>query len=153
MFHFILLRNVDDVHSCFPQKKRNAAAAKTYEFKKDFSVNETENSFDYQGQENIEDIRLAMPGKHQISNASLAITAALLLSKTYPKVTKEIIKSGLAQTHWVGRTELMFPNVMIDGAHNNESVQALVNVMQAYKDKKFAHFYLQLLIQSRLTRC
>lgn len=76
-----------------------------------------------------------MPGKHQISNASLAITAALLLSKTYPKVTKEIIKSGLAQTHWVGRTELMFPNVMIDGAHNNESVQALVNVMQAYKDK------------------
>ena len=65
----------------FFSKKAQAAAAKTYEFKKDFSVNETENSFDYQGQENIEDIRLAMPGKHQISNASLAITAALLLSK------------------------------------------------------------------------
>ena len=131
---FIFATERDDVHRVF-LKKAQACDSQTYEFKKNFSVNETENGFDYQGQENIEDIRLAMPGKHQISNASLAITAALLLSKTYPKVTKEIIKSGLAQTHWVGRTELMFPNVMIDGAHNNESVQALVNVMQAYKDK------------------
>lgn len=131
---FIFATERDDVHRVF-LKKAQTCGSQTYEFKKDFSVNETENGFDYQGQENIEDIRLAMPGKHQISNASLAITAALLLSKTYPKVTKEIIKSGLAQTHWVGRTELMFPNVMIDGAHNNESVQALVNVMQAYKDK------------------
>lgn len=131
---FIFATERDDVRQVF-LKKAQACGSQTYEFKKDFSVNETENGFDYQGQENLEDIRLAMLGKHQISNASLAITAALLLSKTYPKVTKEIIKYGLAQTHWVGRTELMFPNVMIDGAHNNESVQALVNVMQAYKDK------------------
>ncbi len=131
---FIFATERDDVRQVF-LKKTQACGSQTYEFKKDFSVNETENGFDYQGQENLEDIRLAMLGKHQISNASLAITAALLLSKTYPKVTKEIIKYGLAQTHWVGRTELMFPNVMIDGAHNNESVQALVNVMQAYKDK------------------
>lgn len=131
---FIFATERDDVRQVF-LKKAQACGSQTYEFKKDFSVNETENGFDYQGQENLEDIRLAMPGRHQISNASLAITAALLLSKTYPKVTKEFIKSGLAQTHWVGRTELMFPNVMIDGAHNNESVQALVNVMQACKDK------------------
>ena len=35
----------------------------------------------------------------------------------------------------LGRTELIFPNVMIDGAHNNESVDALVQVIKKYQQK------------------
>ena len=131
---FIFATERDDVRQVFTEKAK-ACHSRFYEFGKDFSASENENSFDYHGKERLEQVSLAMPGKHQVSNASLAITAALQLRERYPKVTKEIIKAGLAQTHWVGRTELVFPNVMIDGAHNNESVQALVNVMQKYKDK------------------
>ncbi|SDO57168.1 dihydrofolate synthase / folylpolyglutamate synthase [Streptococcus equinus] len=131
---FIFATDRADVCQVFADKAE-ACHSPLYEFGKDFSVKENENGFDYQGQDTLGQVELAMPGKHQISNASLAITAALMLRDQYPKVTKEFIKAGLAQTHWVGRTELVFPNVMIDGAHNNESVQALVNVMQKYKDK------------------
>ena len=132
---FIFATERDDVRQVFLGKAQ-ACGSKTYEFGKEFSIKENDGSFDYRGQEVLQGIQLAMPGRHQLSNASLAITAALLLEKNYPKVTKDIIKTGLAQTHWVGRTELMFPNVMIDGAHNNESITALVDVMQKYKDKK-----------------
>ncbi|TDE73744.1 bifunctional folylpolyglutamate synthase/dihydrofolate synthase [Streptococcus vicugnae] len=131
---FIFATNRADVRQVFADKAKSCQSP-LYEFGKDFLVKENENGFDYLGHETLEQVELAMPGKHQISNASLAITAAFMLRNRYPKVTKGIIKVALAQTHWVGRTELVFPNVMIDGAHNNESVQALVNVMQKYKDK------------------
>ena len=131
---FIFATKRDDVRQVFI-KKAQSCGSQTYESQKDFSITKTKNGFDYYGQEVLNDVHLAMPGEHQISNASLVITAALLLSKTYSKVTKETIKTGLAQTRWAGRTELLFPNVMIDGAHNQESIQALVKVMQTYKDK------------------
>ena len=43
--------------------------------------------------------------------------------KDYPKVTPELIKDALAHANWRGRTEFLRPNLMIDGAHNNESVK------------------------------
>ncbi|WP_019794078.1 glutamate ligase domain-containing protein, partial [Streptococcus sobrinus] len=47
------------------------------------------------------------------------------------------IRQGLATAKWQGRTELLQPNLMIDGAHNNESVQALVDLIQNdYKGRK-----------------
>lgn len=131
---FIFATEREDVRHVFVNKAHDCDS-RLFEFSKDFYAQENENGFDYQGLENLKNVKLSMPGKHQVSNASLAITAALLLKKDYPKVTNDIIRKGLEETHWVGRTELMFPNVMIDGAHNNESVKALVDVMQKYKDK------------------
>lgn len=84
----------------------------------------------------LTDLTLGMPGEHQLSNASLVLMATLLLQKTYPKLSPEIVRRALAHSHWLGRTEFLKPNLMIDGAHNNESVEALVNVLQdEYADK------------------
>ena len=78
-----------------------------------------------------------MAGQHQVANASMAIMASLLLQKDYPKVTLELIKDALAHAHWRGRTEFLRPNLMIDGAHNNESVKVLIDLLQSeYADKE-----------------
>ncbi|MDQ0223526.1 bifunctional folylpolyglutamate synthase/dihydrofolate synthase [Streptococcus moroccensis] len=87
----------------------------------------------------IEDISVGLPGAHQISNASLAIKASLLLKETFPKVTETTIRNGLAQTKWVGRTELIAPNLMIDGAHNDESVKALCDLLASRYENKLIH--------------
>ena len=78
-----------------------------------------------------------MPGQHQRANASLALMTMQLLKEQYPALSKEIILSALSRSRWLGRTEFIRPNLMIDGAHNNESVQVLVDVLQStYADKE-----------------
>lgn len=85
----------------------------------------------------ISTIHIAMPGEHQVSNAALAIMTSLILQDRYPKLTPDHIKEGLESSYWLGRTELLAPNLMIDGAHNNESVAALVALLKSkYKGKK-----------------
>ena len=77
-----------------------------------------------------------MAGQHQVANASLAIMASLLLQKNYPEVTPDLIKAALAHASWLGRTEFLMPNLMIDGAHNNESVKVLIDLLKSeYADK------------------
>ena len=59
-----------------------------------------------------------------------------MLQKDYPKVTPELIKDALAHASWLGRTEFLMPNLMIDGAHNNESVKVLIDLLRSeYADK------------------
>ncbi|HFZ7151613.1 bifunctional folylpolyglutamate synthase/dihydrofolate synthase [Streptococcus agalactiae] len=132
---FVYANDRQDVEEVF-QIKAKETHSQTYRLHNDFYIKEEENYFNYIGpQANIDHIQLQMPGHHQVSNASIAITTSLLLRDKYPKLTLQTIKDGLEMTKWVGRTELIFPNVMIDGAHNNESVDALVQVIKKYQQK------------------
>ena len=112
--------------------------SKPYELGRDFTAEGSSHSFDFTyGEQRLDDIALAMAGQHQVANASLAIMASLLLQKDYPKVTPELIKDALAHANWRGRTEFLRPNLMIDGAHNNESVKVLIDLLQSeYADKE-----------------
>lgn len=134
---FIYATDRTDVRDVF-EKKAREEGAKTYELGRDFTAEGSSHSFDftYEGQR-LENISLAMAGQHQVANASLAIMASLLLQKDYPKVTPELIKDALAHANWRGRTEFLRPNLMIDGAHNNESVKVLIDLLQSeYADKE-----------------
>lgn len=132
---FIYASEREDVVEVF-EKNAQQNKSQTYRLNKDFHVTLHKGGFDYTSQTvRMTNVRLSMKGEHQVSNASLVITAALLLSEDYPKVDEKAIRQGLLQTKWAGRTELMAPNVMIDGAHNNESITALVDVLKSYKDK------------------
>lgn len=133
---FIYATDRTDVRDVFEQKAREEGS-KTYELGKDFTAEGSSHSFDftYEGQR-LENISLAMAGQHQVANASLAIMASLLLQKYYPKVTPELIKAALVHASWLGRTEFLMPNLMIDGAHNNESVKVLIDLLRSeYTDK------------------
>ena len=133
---FIYATDRTDVRDVFKQKA-NEEGSKTYELGKDFTAEGSSHSFDFiYKEQRLEGIALAMAGQHQVANASLAIMASLLLQKDYPKVTPELIKDALAHASWLGRTEFLMPNLMIDGAHNNESVKFLIDLLRSeYADK------------------
>lgn len=133
---FIFATERDDVRTVF-EKKAHEEGAKTYELGKDFTAKGTSHSFDFAYEEQkLENISLAMAGQHQVANASLAIMTSLLLQKDYPEVTPDLIKAALAHASWLGRTEFLMPNLMIDGAHNNESVKVLIDLLKSeYADK------------------
>lgn len=134
---FIYATDRTDVRDVF-EKKAREEGSKTYELGRDFTATGSSHSFDFTyGEQRLDDIVLAMVGQHQVANASLAIMASLLLQKDYPKVTPELIKDALAHANWRGRTEFLRPNLMIDGAHNNESVKVLIDLLQSeYVDKE-----------------
>ncbi|WP_105129640.1 bifunctional folylpolyglutamate synthase/dihydrofolate synthase [Streptococcus suis] len=84
----------------------------------------------------VEDLRLQMQGRHQEVNAALAVTTAQLISPHFPTITNETIRQGLSQAIWPGRLELIRPNLMIDGAHNNESISVLTELLEdKYADR------------------
>lgn len=133
---FIFATERDDVRAVF-EKKAHEEGAETYELGKDFTAKGTSHSFDFAYEEQkLENISLAMAGQHQVANASLVIMTSLLLQKDYPEVTPDLIKAALAHASWLGRTEFLMPNLMIDGAHNNESVKVLIDLLKSeYADK------------------
>ena len=110
----------------------------TYELGRAFQLNIKGDRFDF-CYDNVclENLKSGMPGRHQINNAALAVMACLLLQDKFPNVSKDLIKEGLLESHWLGRTELLKPNLMIDGAHNNESISVLVALLkERYPDKQ-----------------
>lgn len=82
---------------------------------------------------------VVMKGKHQISNASLAIMGLKLLEEqSLLQFDNQKMRSGLINTFWPGRFEVVSrdPLVIIDGAHNNEGMEALLKTLQtSYRNK------------------
>jgi dihydrofolate synthase/folylpolyglutamate synthase len=69
----------------------------------------------------------SLQGEHQGKNAAVAIAASEQLSKTWKRLQKKKIVSGVEKTKWEGRLEVISrdPLVILDGAHNEEGVRAL----------------------------
>jgi dihydrofolate synthase / folylpolyglutamate synthase len=84
-------------------------------------------------------LEISMAGCHQTENASLAIMAVELLNKYYSfLIEDEHVYAGLKKAYWPGRFELISkdPMIIIDGAHNEEGITALVNELnKRYSDK------------------
>ena len=79
---------------------------------------------------------LAVPlrGEHQAHNCGLALAMLDKLKGHGFKVPEEKIICGLAKTKLSGRMEevLRDPRVIIDGAHNAESIKALIRALGAH---------------------
>lgn len=87
----------------------------------------------------IEDIYVRMAGAHQLDNAALAITAALLYDAS---IKEETIRTGLARASWDGRFERIAPRIILDGAHNPEGTAALLHTLeQVEPDKRYKFVY------------
>lgn len=96
-------------------------------------------------------IPMKMLTGYQIENAAMAVLAAKILFKKWEKKgalhtsadeVQQYIKSGIAETFWKGRMEIINENpfFMIDGAHNSHGVWALAGSLQElYPGEKF-HF-------------
>lgn len=88
-----------------------------------------ERLFDYIGiKQNLSHLAVALRGRHQLANASLALAALELASEHFP-VPEDVLRRGLETVRWPGRLEVMSerPLVILDGAHNPEGVCALTD--------------------------
>ncbi|MFB6467967.1 bifunctional folylpolyglutamate synthase/dihydrofolate synthase [Cytobacillus sp. Hz8] len=87
----------------------------------------------------LDKLEIQMMGKHQTENAALAVMAAILLNNYYSIfIEDEHILSGLKRAYWPGRFEIITskPLVMMDGAHNEEGIQSLVQELnKRYPEK------------------
>ncbi|MFO8478886.1 Mur ligase family protein, partial [Staphylococcus aureus] len=83
----------------------------------------------------LETIILNMLGEHQKENASLAITALIELNEAgIIELDYNKMIDGIESVNWIGRIEQVkeHPLMIVDGAHNNESVDALIDTIKQY---------------------
>ncbi|MCC5890894.1 MAG: bifunctional folylpolyglutamate synthase/dihydrofolate synthase [Alkalibacterium sp.] len=99
-------------------------------------LSEDDSVFDYK---DLKNISIQLLGRHQISNAVLAIeTARILRGKGYT-IEASAVKNGLMKAKWPGRMEKISeePTVIIDGAHNPEGIEHLKNnLLRLFPDDK-----------------
>jgi dihydrofolate synthase/folylpolyglutamate synthase len=90
-------------------------------------------TFSYRGVNiKLDDLRVGLLGRHQVANAAVALAALEVFSSTHGvSLDEEIIREGLAKARFAGRLEIMQnqPTVVLDGAHNQEKVGALVSAI------------------------
>jgi dihydrofolate synthase/folylpolyglutamate synthase len=82
--------------------------------------------------------RLALRGPHQRQNAALAIAASRALAEHGVPFREGAIGRGLRQVRWPGRFEVIpgRPRIVLDGAHNDGSAEALSVAIRAELAKR-----------------
>jgi len=98
------------------------------------------NYFDYRGISNkIDNLFVPLAGDFQLENTSLAIATAELLDKNGFIITQNDIISGVKNSQWPGRFEIVRekPLVILDGGHNpNGARQFIKNLKALVPDRK-----------------
>ncbi|MEA5019025.1 MAG: folylpolyglutamate synthase/dihydrofolate synthase family protein [Gordonibacter sp.] len=95
--------------------------------------------FDYGSLGNLETFLL---GSYQPANAALAIESAWALRKGGWDIPDAAVRAGVAQARWPGRFEVVDAGqdratVVVDGGHNPQGAQALVDsLVDVFPDKK-----------------
>lgn len=77
------------------------------------------------------DMRIALPGRHQLTNALTVLAMIESLQEQGFQLPEEAVRAGLAETVWPARLE-WHDRVLIDGAHNPQGVAALQSFVQEH---------------------
>ena len=86
-------------------------------------------------------------GTCQIGNASVAVEVMEALKEQGFPVTEEELRRGLSKTIWVGRFTAVDKNPLfvVDGAHNRDAADRLLETLELYFPKKRKIFILGVL--------
>jgi dihydrofolate synthase/folylpolyglutamate synthase len=100
-------------------------------------VTATGNIFSYNWRGlHLSEVKLAALGRHQIENATLALsTLQELAERDQFKIQEEALRSALSTTTIIGRlqkVEYQGRQLLLDGAHNPQKMQALVSSIQQF---------------------
>ena len=77
------------------------------------------------------DMRIGLPGQYQQRNAMTVLALVETLTAQGHAIPEEAVRQGLAEAVWPARLEWA-GNVLIDGAHNPQGVDALVQYVDNY---------------------
>jgi len=77
-------------------------------------------------------------GDHQINNAITAYGCIVQLRKFGYKVSDNALANGFSKVEWPGRFEVIHhkPLIIVDGAHNKDSIRKLRNTIKKYLGSK-----------------
>lgn len=78
------------------------------------------------GYYNYVGLSLLTPAIYQVENASLAVLAAETLSQSGIRIKEAAIRDGLKAAVWPGRMEEVMPLIWLDGAHNEDGMEAFL---------------------------
>ena len=99
--------------------------------------------------QNLKNVRLSIPVLYQVKNACLAIDAVKLLNNKF-NISDDLIREGLKCATLPCRFEYLDEHLLVDGAHNPEAMQDLVNslklsvakpihvIFASFRDKNFS---------------
>jgi len=82
-----------------------------------------------------ETIHMKTVGDYQIENAKIAITGMHML-QPYFKFTKTHVVEGIKNFKWLGRMTYITPNILLEGAHNREGIEAFVKYIDTNENHK-----------------
>jgi dihydrofolate synthase/folylpolyglutamate synthase len=73
-------------------------------------------------------------GRHQLANATTVLATIAALREQGLAISEDAVRVGLANVIWNGRFEILHraPFVIIDGAHNGDSIHQLVATLRAF---------------------
>jgi dihydrofolate synthase/folylpolyglutamate synthase len=79
-------------------------------------------------------LTIPLLGAHQIENAATAVAALDQLRLQGFQITRKAIQTGFRQVNWPARFEILRekPPVVVDSAHNGDSMQRLVETVNEY---------------------
>jgi len=111
------------------QLQQNQDCAENEDTPKDTPVPASENS---EQNYKLNDLKLGMLGHHQRINAATTIAAIKTLNDRDWGISEEAIRTGLSRASLCGRTEVIShsPTIVIDMAHNDASINALVETLR-----------------------
>jgi dihydrofolate synthase/folylpolyglutamate synthase len=80
------------------------------------------------------DLETPLLGTHQVENATLAIATLDMLHEAGYCWDEAALRNGLRSVHWPARIEVVGhqPTIVVDGAHNTDSIQKLLAALPAY---------------------
>ncbi len=114
--------------------------AKPIELEREIIIVSEDDEFTYRYKSyELEKIILNMLGEHQKENAALAITALIELNEAgLIELDFNKMIDAIESVTWTGRIEQVKeePLMIIDGAHNNESIEALIETVKTYYNKE-----------------
>jgi dihydrofolate synthase / folylpolyglutamate synthase len=91
-------------------------------------------AFDFTtGSRALRDVHLALPGAHQVENATVAIALLDEIDRLGVRMTDAAVRSGLSDVVWPGRLERVAwrgADVMLDAAHNPAGAAALARYVR-----------------------
>ncbi|MBA4602707.1 bifunctional folylpolyglutamate synthase/dihydrofolate synthase [Thermoactinomyces sp. AMNI-1] len=112
-----------------------------YLLNKDFLVKDVHQDSDGQNftfqnvYRELSGLSIPLIGDHQLQNAGTALMTLEVLRQAYATVIEpEHYRNGLRKTFWPGRLEKVSdsPHILLDGAHNIEGINALIQTIKKY---------------------
>lgn len=84
----------------------------------------------------LKGIKTRLLGEHQLYNAAVAVETIRVLREKGFEISNEQIKTGIEDTVWTGRFEVVQarPLMIIDGAHNPDGARAFAQSVREYLD-------------------